>query len=93
MMAGITCWCGLPRCVSAPGLYREGFPRRLGCAVQTLPPCGRRSRVPRGAFERLELHEGKLSCAVLRGLGSRNAPRLPGAEVDNHPGLPDPCTC
>jgi hypothetical protein len=37
------------------------------------------SRVPRGAFERLELHEGKLSRAVLRGGGGGNATSLPGA--------------
>ena len=36
------------------------------------------SRVPRGAFERLELHEGKLSRAVLRGGGGGNATSLPG---------------
>jgi hypothetical protein len=80
MMAGTTtCWCGLPRGVSAPGRYREGFPRRWGCAVRTLHSCGKGSRVPRGAFERLELHEGKLSCAVLRGGGGGNATSLPGA--------------
>src|SRR5438874_5598075 len=36
-------------------------------------------RVPQGAFERLELLEGKLSRAVLRGLGGSNPARLPGA--------------
>jgi hypothetical protein len=35
-------------------------------------------RVPQGAFERLELLEGKLSRAVLRGLGGSNPARLPG---------------
>ena len=36
------------------------------------------SRVPRGAFEGLELHDGKLSRAVLRGRGGGNAALLPG---------------
>src|SRR2546428_10522051 len=35
-------------------------------------------RVPQGAFERLELLEGKLSRAVLRGLSGSNLARLPG---------------
>src|SRR3954466_8605487 len=33
---------------------------------------------PPRAFERLELHEGRLSCAVPREPGNSNAPRLPG---------------
>src|SRR5712691_3981050 len=37
-------------------------------------------RVPQGAFERLELLEGKLSRAVLRGLSGSNPARLPGGE-------------
>jgi NIPSNAP len=37
-------------------------------------------RVPQGAFERLELLEGKLSRAVLRGLSGSNPARLPGDE-------------
>ncbi len=36
-----------------------------------------RSRVPHGAFERLERYELKGSRTVLRGLGGSNAPRLP----------------
>src|SRR6266436_10249044 len=36
-------------------------------------------RVPQGAFARLELLEGKLSRAVLRGLSGSNPARLPGA--------------
>src|SRR6266851_2284830 len=35
-------------------------------------------RVPQGAFARLELLEGKLSRAVLRGLSGSNPTRLPG---------------
>ena len=35
-------------------------------------------RVPPGAFARLELLEGKLSRAVLRGRGGSNPARLPG---------------
>jgi len=46
------------------------------------------SRVPQRAFERLELHEGKLSRAVPRGGGGGNATSLPGTWVGNHPGLP-----
>ena len=38
------------------------------------------SRVPQRAFERLELHEGKLSRAVPRGGGGGNATSLPGAD-------------
>src|SRR3989454_12727770 len=37
-------------------------------------------RVPQGAFARLELLEGKLARAVLRGLGGSNPARLPGVE-------------
>ena len=37
-------------------------------------------RVPQGAFERLELLEGKLSRAVLRGLSGSNPARLPSGE-------------
>ena len=46
------------------------------------------SRVLRRAFERLELHEGKLSRAVLRGGGGGDVTSLPDAGVGNHPGLP-----
>ncbi len=48
------------------------------------------SRVLRRAFERLELHEGKLSRAVLRGGGGGDVTSLPDAGVGNHPGLPGP---
>src|SRR5271157_1989691 len=48
------------------------------------------SRVLRRAFERLELHEGKLSRAVLRGGGGGDVTSLPDAWVGNHPGLPGP---
>ena len=40
--------------------------------------------------ERLERHKPKGLRVVLRGLGSSNAPRLPGTWVGNHPGLPGP---
>src|SRR5271166_3955928 len=46
------------------------------------------SRVLRRAFERLELHEGKLSRAVLRGGGGGDVTSLPDTWVGNHPGLP-----
>src|ERR1700757_5083650 len=39
-------------------------------------------RVLQGALERLELLEGKLSRAVLRGLGGSNPARLPGGDSD-----------
>ncbi len=37
--------------------------------------------LPRLAFEGLEPCDGKLSRTVLRGLGARNGPRLPGVAV------------
>src|SRR5271157_4630134 len=49
------------------------------------------SRVLRRAFERLELHERKLSRAVLRGGGGGDVTSLPDTWVGNHPGLPGPC--
>src|SRR5208337_3330474 len=48
------------------------------------------SRVLQRAFERLELHEGKLSRAVLRGGGGGDVTSLPDTWVGNHPGLPGP---
>src|SRR5271157_386718 len=50
------------------------------------------SRVLQRAFERLELHEGKLSRAVLRGGGGGDVTSLPDTWVGNHPGLPGPIT-
>ena len=48
-------------------------------------------RVPQGAFERLELLEGKLSRAVLRGLSGSNPARLPGiGETYRKVTRPDP---
>jgi hypothetical protein len=47
-----------------------------------------RNRVPQRALERLELHEGKLSRAVLRGRGGGNAALLPGEGHSNVPFLP-----
>src|SRR5437773_5970877 len=48
-------------------------------------------RVPQGAFERLELLEGKLSRAVLRGLSGSNPARLPGiGETYRQATRPDP---
>ena len=44
------------------------------------------SRVPQGAFERLELHKAKVLRAVLRGRGGGNAALLPGGgRVTVHP--------
>ena len=47
------------------------------------------SRVPRGAFERLELHEWKHSRVVLRGGGGGNATSLPGGGEGDLTSLPD----
>ena len=44
-----------------------------------------RNRVPQRAFERLELHDGKLSRAVLRGRGGVAAALLPGGRASNCP--------
>ena len=41
------------------------------------------SRVPQGAFERLELHKAKVLRAVLRGRGGGNAALLPGGKGGN----------
>ena len=54
--------------VLAASVYRKGdriFDHRV-------------TSLPRLAFEGLELCDGKLSRRVLRGLGVRNDPRLPG---------------
>src|SRR6266481_8266234 len=51
-------------------------------------------RVPQGAFARLELLEGKLSRAVLRGLGGSNPAWLPGiGETCRKVTRPDPTQC
>ena len=54
----------------APSAYGEG-----GATARCSPW---HHRVPQGALARLERHEGKLSRAVLRGLGGSNPARLPG---------------
>ena len=51
----------------APSVYREVVTGSNAC----------RSASYHGAFERLELCEGKLSCTVLRGRGASNGPLLP----------------
>src|SRR5271166_4225145 len=48
------------------------------------------SRVLRRAFERLELHEGKLSRAVLRGGGGGDVTSLPDPQGSNPLGPPGP---
>src|SRR6266404_1208469 len=51
-------------------------------------------RVPQGAFERLDLLEGKLSRTVLRGLSGSNLARLPGiGETCRKATRPDPTHC
>ena len=53
-----------------------------------------KSRVLRRAFERLELHEGKLSRAVLRGGGGGDVTSLPDPWWSNPLGPPGPeLTC
>ena len=51
------------------------------------------SRVLRRAFERLELHEGKLSRAVLRGGGGGDVTSLPDPQGSNPLGPPGPELC
>ena len=66
-MTAARCWCGLrriPLVSPGPGSCRWG-----------VGPTGSRE----GPWERLERHKPKGLRAVLRGLGSSNAPRLPGA--------------
>ena len=48
------------------------------------------SRVLQRAFERLELHEGKLSRAVLRGGGGGDVTSLPDPQGSNPLGPPGP---
>jgi hypothetical protein len=52
--------------------------RRLQARMVKVVPDSWHDRVPQGALARLELLEGKLSRAVLRGLGRSNPARLPG---------------
>jgi hypothetical protein len=72
-------------------LIESGGPMEAGTQQRTVSSCpptapGRaianrwmwHHRVPQGACERLELLAGKLSRAVLRGLGGSNLARLPG---------------
>ena len=63
-----------------------GQPRTSIVQVERLRSTGFRE----GPWERLERHKPKGLRAVLRGLGSSNAPRLPGPRVSNHPGRPGP---
>jgi len=53
---------------------------RLQARMVKVMPDSRHDRVPQGALARLELLEGKLSRAVLRGLGGGNPARLPGGD-------------
>ena len=52
---------------------------RLQARMVKVVPDSWHDRVPQGALARLELLEGKLSRAVLRGLSGSNPARLPGA--------------
>jgi len=59
-------------------LHRNGFWLSVRIA-KVIGIFNRRvTSMPRSAFEGLELCDGKLSRTVLRGLGARNGPRLPG---------------
>ena len=70
--SGNTDWCTLrpDDGPEAPSAYGEGW------ATARCSPW--HNRVPQGALARLELLEGKLSRAVLRGLSGSNPARLPG---------------
>src|SRR2546427_4034316 len=70
--SGDTDWCTLRPAhgSEAPSTYGEGW------ATARCSPW--HNRVPQGALARLELLEGKLSRAVLRGLSGSNPARLPG---------------
>ena len=78
-MTAACCWCGLRRVTPVS-------PRPVSCRWCAQRPTGSRE----GPWERLERHKPKGLRAVLRGLGSSNAPWLPGIWVGNHPGLPGP---
>ena len=57
----------------------ECYSIRIATTKSTAEDQRWRNRVLQRAFERLELHEGKLSRAVLRGRGGGNTALLPGA--------------
>src|SRR5712691_2440695 len=83
-----TDWCTLRPAhgPEAPSAYGEGR------AIARYSPW--HHRVPQGAFARLELLEGKLSRAVLRGLGGSNPAWLPGiGETCRKVTRPDPTQC
>ena len=78
----MTAGCGLAGAPSsgavhavAPSVYREVVTGSSTC----------HSASYHGAFERLELCEGKLSCTVLRGQGASNGPLLPDRRVGGRP--------
>jgi hypothetical protein len=79
-MTAAYCWCGLRRVPLVS-------PRPVSCRWSA---CVRPTGFREGPWERLERHKPKGLRVVLRGLGSSNAPRLPGAWVGNHPSLPGP---
>src|SRR5712691_5773998 len=83
--SGDTDWCTLRPIhgPEAPSAYGEG------CVIARCSPW--HDRVPQGALARLELLEGKLSRAVLRGLGGSNPAWLPGiGETYRKVTRPDP---
>jgi hypothetical protein len=78
-MTAAYCWCGLRRVPLVS-------PRPVSCRWSAcVGPTGFRE----GPWERLERHKPKGLRVVLRGLGSSNAPRLPGGGEGNLTSLPD----
>jgi hypothetical protein len=78
-MTAAYCWCGLRR---VPLVSRRPVSCRWSACLR---PTGFRE----GPWERLERHKPKGLRVVLRGLGSSNAPRLPGGGEGNLTSLPD----
>jgi len=72
------CWCGLRRVPLVS-------PRPVSCRWSA---CVRPTGFREGPWERLERHKPKGLRVVLRGLGSSNAPRLPGGGGGNATSLP-----
>ena len=70
-MTAAYCWCGLRRTPLVS-------PRPVSCRWSA---CVRPTGFREGPWERLERHKPKGLRVVLRGLGSSNAPRLPGGKA------------
>jgi hypothetical protein len=77
-MTAAYCWCGLRRVPLVS-------PRPVSCRWSA---CVRPTGFREGPWERLERHKPKGLRVVLRGLGSSNAPRLPGRGSSDASSLP-----